>query len=272
MGFNMIRPNQLSVSRFKWWYAPVVYLVANCCLVALSFFSLPGEWLVSLQFIGYALISFALVWVFQSRLSSADFPFVLSQWRITIACLALAFIAFELLVYWFEHTNAAAKDSSKAVLQTMNFGQNPQRDGLLLLNICCLAPIGEELLFRGVIFRSLRDGLSGFIPLKLSLAIGVLISATLFAMSHGTPEQAAQFGILLVMGVVAALLYEYTGSLSVPILFHSLNNIFALYLDSDVLMALGVKHSLLYIMLITSFLCCLIILALLATYLPRKSD
>lgn len=267
-----MKPNQLPVSLFKWWYAPAVYFIANFCLVALSLLNISGEWLAPLQFIGYALISLAFVALCQFRLSPTDFPFALPHWQRHIAYLMLTLVAFELVVYWFEHTDTAAKESSQAVLQTMNFGSNAQRDGLLLLSICCLAPIGEELLFRGVIFRSLRDGLLRLMPFKLSLPIAVLVSASAFAISHGTPEQAAQLGILFIMGVVAALLYEYTGSLSVPILFHCLNNVYAIYADSDVLMALGVTSTFIYSMLIASLLLCLILLGLFAGLLPKKTD
>lgn len=267
-----MQANRLKISHFNWWYAPAIYFIANFCLVALSFLNISGEWLAPLQFIAYALVSFGFIALCQSRLSATDFPFALTHWQRGITYLIAALIAFELVVYWFEHANTAAKESSQAVLQSMNFGDSAQRDFLLLMSICCLAPIGEELLFRGVIFRSLRDGLLRFMPFKLSLPIAVLVSASAFAISHGTPEQAVQLGILFLMGVVAALLYEYTGSLSAPILFHCLNNIFAIYADSDVILALGLTKAFIYTLLIVSLLLCLFILVLFSAYLKSRPN
>ena len=73
-------------------------------------------------------------------------------------------------------------------------------------------PACEELVFRGALFGGLRRVLH---PMA-----AMLISSLLFGAMHG-------FTYMLptaALGFVLAFLYESTGSLSVPILFHGLHN------------------------------------------------
>ena len=98
----------------------------------------------------------------------------------------------------------------------------------MVLAIAILAPLGEEWLFRGLFFRSLRDGLARWMPLRRSSAIGIALSSLLFAIMHIGDGQITQWPALFVMGVLLALTYEWTGSLLAPMLVHTLNNSFAL--------------------------------------------
>lgn len=76
-----------------------------------------------------------------------------------------------------------------------------------------IAPVSEELLFRQVIYKRIR---------KISpMWVGVVVSALLFGIYHGNPVQ----GIYaFIMGLLLALVYEWTGSLIAPILFHMIAN------------------------------------------------
>lgn len=76
-----------------------------------------------------------------------------------------------------------------------------------------VAPISEELLFRQVIYKRLRK----ISPIWLS----AVISALLFGLYHGNLVQ----GIYaFIMGVFLALVYEWTGSILAPIVFHMIAN------------------------------------------------
>lgn len=76
-----------------------------------------------------------------------------------------------------------------------------------------VAPISEELLFRQVIYKRIRT--IG----PLWLAVG--ISALLFGIYHGNPVQGLY---AVIMGIFLALVYEWTGSLVAPIVFHMIAN------------------------------------------------
>ncbi|MCR5537720.1 MAG: CPBP family intramembrane metalloprotease [Lachnospiraceae bacterium] len=77
-----------------------------------------------------------------------------------------------------------------------------------------LIPIVEELIYRGLAFRRMRDSIS-FVP-------AALITALLFALVHGNIVQGLYaFGT----GILLAYVYERSGSLAAPILLHMTANI-----------------------------------------------
>jgi membrane protease YdiL (CAAX protease family) len=84
---------------------------------------------------------------------------------------------------------------------------------LLVFIIAGLAPVCEELFFRGVIFGSARAaGLRN---------VGVLVSALLFATVHLSP---LLFPFYATFGVVMCWLYARTGTLAAPIAAHMTMN------------------------------------------------
>ena len=83
-----------------------------------------------------------------------------------------------------------------------------------LISACLLAPLAEEVLYRGVLFRSLWNRI-GVIP-------GALISSAVFAILHFYDA----YGLLSVgfFGFTCALLYAGSGSLATVVLLHVLYN------------------------------------------------
>jgi uncharacterized protein len=89
---------------------------------------------------------------------------------------------------------------------------------LAVLAAVVLAPIAEELLFRGLLHRSLRR--------RLPLVQATTLSSILFAVVHvdvALSQPIALVGLTLV-GVILAIAYERTGSLLVPIVIHAVHN------------------------------------------------
>jgi uncharacterized protein len=85
---------------------------------------------------------------------------------------------------------------------------------VMLVLAVVVAPITEELLFRGGLFRFLRT--------RTPRPVALLLPAALFAALHAN---LAAFLPLLLLGVILALAYERTGSLTVPIVAHALFNL-----------------------------------------------
>ena len=83
------------------------------------------------------------------------------------------------------------------------------------LDSCVFAPVVEELLFRGVLYATLRRGLG---PLPAGLASGVV-----FALAHG--YGAVGFASVLGSGLLWALAYEWTRSLLPGMLAHAASNV-----------------------------------------------
>jgi len=86
----------------------------------------------------------------------------------------------------------------------------------LAIYIALLAPLGEELVFRGLLLNR--------ISYKLGRAYGIGLSSLLFAIFH--------FDVIgsFMTGVVLSLLYLWTKNLLYPILLHAANNTLAILL------------------------------------------
>ncbi len=82
-----------------------------------------------------------------------------------------------------------------------------------------LAPISEELFFRGFLFGGLRG--------RLSFWPAALISGVFFGLIHLLGGTLAVIPPLAAFGVLLAWLYERTGSIGPPILMHALQNAIA---------------------------------------------
>lgn len=83
-----------------------------------------------------------------------------------------------------------------------------------ILSMGLAIPVAEELIFRGIVFRRIRDA--------YSFRIAAVLSAALFGFVHGNVVQ----GIYaLVLGLMMAWVFEYFGTVLAPILFHVAANL-----------------------------------------------
>ena len=86
---------------------------------------------------------------------------------------------------------------------------------ILFLEVSVLAPLFEEIIFRGIVFGSLRR--------RFGWLLSALLSATIFAFVHG--YGVVGFCAVWWSGFIWAWAYEKTGSLLPGILAHALNNL-----------------------------------------------
>ncbi len=86
--------------------------------------------------------------------------------------------------------------------------------------IVIAAPITEETLFRGLFFGALRT--------RAPFWVAAGASGILFGAVHLPSGDFAVAGLLSLLGVILAWLYEKTGSLGPPILLHMVNNAIAI--------------------------------------------
>jgi len=84
---------------------------------------------------------------------------------------------------------------------------------LLVLSTVVLAPVAEEMFFRGLLFGALAP--------RLGVLVSALISALIFGAVHGDP---VLFPTLAALGFVNAIAYSVTANLWVPITIHAANN------------------------------------------------
>lgn len=93
-----------------------------------------------------------------------------------------------------------------------NAAQEALLSGQLVVQIFSLgifAALAEELVFRGLLYRRMRK--------MLSAGLSVILSSLLFAVYHGN---VIQMVFAFPMAIVLTLLYEKSGKLCYPLLFH----------------------------------------------------
>jgi membrane protease YdiL (CAAX protease family) len=81
---------------------------------------------------------------------------------------------------------------------------------------CLIAPLAEEVFFRGLLFPVLRA--------RVGVAWGVLVTGALFSVVHALGSPVEALIVLFVLGSGLCLLYLRTGSLLPCIGLHALNN------------------------------------------------
>lgn len=96
----------------------------------------------------------------------------------------------------------------------------PANTVLLFAAVAVIAPLLEELLFRGLLQKSLSHKM----PIWAAIAISALVFGVMHMDFYAMP-------VLVMMGAIFGVIYHLTGSLRVTILLHMINNAAALALS-----------------------------------------
>jgi len=99
------------------------------------------------------------------------------------------------------------------VVTLLQYQNDPFALGLIIILAVILAPVLEELLFRGIIY--------GFLRKKQSLGFSCLVTSLLFALMH---THIFSFIPLFALGVAFSLTYERTRNILIPIGLHAVHN------------------------------------------------
>lgn len=218
--------------RFAWWYSLLGCALAAVILMALVWGLLGTAWFMPASIVvpglAFALAALLAPVLASKRLYVQDYPVISTRLLVWQGGVVIGMtVLLQVLVNLFEAFVPEAKRASETVSHALGLGQKIGWDVALVLGIAATAPLGEELLFRGLIYRSLRDGLAQWLPFKASAVLGLAVSSALFAVVHVGEGQVTQWPALFVVGALLALAYEWTGSLLAAILIHSLNNAWA---------------------------------------------
>jgi membrane protease YdiL (CAAX protease family) len=123
-------------------------------------------------------------------------------------------LAGSFLALPFERWLGAPQSNAVPLVQG---ARDPLATGLLVFTVVLLAPVCEELLFRGAVFGWLR----GHLP----VGGAAVLSAALFSAAHRFPPALV---VLFVFGLSAALVYQRTGSTLNTFVMHACQNAVAL--------------------------------------------
>ena len=149
-------------------------------------------------------------WAPVSRSYVVSRPWVVVAWSVVAALGALlpSLYVQELLPQWPEALQRYADQTEAEAMRLMS-----ERGGYALL--CLLAPVAEELVFRGAVLRTLL----GWRPQRRWAMIA--LSALLFALAHLNPAQLLH---PFAAGLLLGWMYERTRSVVPGIIFHWANN------------------------------------------------
>lgn len=139
-------------------------------------------------------------------------------WAIPAVVAALAISVA--LTSFFEILNqmliGGPPDTQNAIKQLLERGDTMTLV-MLGLSAVLIAPLTEEIIFRGFLFRNLRD--------TVGKGLAAVLSGLVFGLVHLHPTLILP---LTGLGIALALLYEWTGSLWVPIAAHMAFNLLTL--------------------------------------------
>jgi len=120
---------------------------------------------------------------------------------------------------------------SHPIVETIAHAGWPEFLGLIVL-ACMVAPIIEETMFRGVLYRHVREASARFGPVLSFLASAILVSF-LFAVIH--PQGIFAVPVLMALAFGFTMAREWRGSLLPAMVGHALNNGIALALAAVLL-------------------------------------
>lgn len=221
------------------WTAVDLAVVLAVVFFCAGIVSLPSGWLRSLSpwmalIIGAILPQlFMLVYPIvraKRRGCGAMFAWPGLRKLITEACVSVGVVVGMLIV--MAMVRLAVRAVWPSALPSRSFWEgvasaaNPAILAVLLLESFTLAPLAEEVFFRGLLYNALRS--------RMPAVAAIVIQAFIFVAGHLYTREWTSMVAAFFIGTVLALVYEWRKSLVTPILVHAGNNL---------LMALVIFHA-----------------------------
>lgn len=193
-------------------YALGAYLVSLAVGAALAGALTGGELRLGLGVLGVdaAMLACLLPLHRSRRLSARDLGLRRSPPAEAVGLVVVSVIAIGILDVAWSH--AAPRLPVTPLLATLHESVAAEVLGAFAAGIC--APVVEEIFFRGLLYRTLRN--------RMSVARAALLAGVMFGAVHATTYPLSTLPPKMAFGVVACLLYESTGSLYPGIALHSL--------------------------------------------------
>ncbi len=180
--------------------------------------NLPDRWMLAFGEIALIVPALAYVWLKKIairetfRLNVTSFSVCYRTFLLFLPVFVLVDELDRLIMHYFPMPTEWLESLNELV----QFTSLP--DAVLLLVISSIiAPIAEEMLFRGVVQRSLE--------IFREPAIAMVLTSVLFAVAHFNPWTGIQ---LLILGMVLGYITYLTQSVFPAIFFHGLNNFFSM--------------------------------------------
>lgn len=225
-------PRGLPAVTFRWWEAIVAYLFGNLFVGVLIFSAFgatrPGAAPIR-EVLGALVVDVAFVatlWLWFRNVHPGSWSAIGPRARgVSIAAgvgagLAVYAVAWGVaagLQWLFERATGRPVEPP----EQMPAGLSDAGTLLFVLVAVVFAPVVEELFFRGVLYRSIRD--------RYGIVLGVLCSSLLFGLVHAQPGPLETSlllqAVMVVTGAALAMIYELGGTLYASIAAHAAFNV-----------------------------------------------
>ncbi|MBX5468386.1 MAG: CPBP family intramembrane metalloprotease [Thermoleophilaceae bacterium] len=233
-------PDRQDADQPRWppWYGPValvtgfaatLFVFAVIGVLASAFgagidsgdptFTLVGTLLQDAVFIATAVFLAAQ----SARPRLRQFGFRAAPLRLTLKVAGIGFAAYwALSVLYVTLLNL---HQEQEVTNDLAVDQSDLRLVLAALLVIVVAPVAEELFFRGFFYRALRT--------RYGVAFSALVDGVVFGAIHASGSSFSVLPALALLGVILCLVYERTGTLFATIGLHAFNNTVALAAQAD---------------------------------------
>lgn len=225
-----------SLTTWKAWYAAlglVALLLASTIMVLAgpgegSSGSVLGAALVPVQFLAMAFVSLGLIALVSRRWPTTE-DLALRQ-RLTrreLGLLAGVFVVTHIAFYLLAGGESSGPEARKLFAETGFDG--PLLPAVLgVVATVILAPVCEEILYRGAVLRPIHDHIARRGSSTVAAVVAIAVSTVAFVMPHVTGEEGAGVVAAYVLtGAVFGLVYVVTGSMTAAMVSHSLQSCFA---------------------------------------------
>ncbi len=220
-------PRGLPSVTFRWWEAILAYLLGNVFIGGLAYGLVLGRGdasgartVLAAVVLDLVFLGSLVVWLRRVHPGSMGAIGVRVAWRPVVAGLGLGAVLYGVAAYavaggltWLLEQLSSAPVEVPSQLPA---DRGTEGDILAVILAVLLAPIAEELFFRGILYRSVRD--------PYGVLAGTAVSSVLFGVVHYTPADGASVVVLplvmVITGIALAQIYERAGNLVVPVAAH----------------------------------------------------
>lgn len=180
-----------------------------------------------------AVFAVMFVWTLQRKKpSSSDLGLDVGLNKFSIALIVVVFIATHLIFYILGKVTGMSSDPV-ALFKDFGFDKGFTIALITVVSAAILAPVCEEILYRGVMLRAFHDGLRRWFRSKakawVPVVFSVLTVALIFTLPHvSTLQINAVMLSYLISSAGFSMVYILTGSLTAAMVSHSLQSCYAI--------------------------------------------
>lgn len=231
--------NMLSEKSTNWkiWYAIFPFLsmlVASFFVSFLSCINGVAQLSPLLQFIIMAVFSLGCVTLISKKFpTSMDLGFDTKTLSKRNVIIILSVFVITHLSFFFLSKISSITTDAKAEFTNTGFGNNSFSDLILIISTVIFAPIFEEIVYRGIMLRSIHDGMLKHFPKSKSIfGLPAITAITITAIAFILPHVAnLSINVMTLAYFITSagfsVVYLLTGSMVAAMVSHSLQSAYA---------------------------------------------